>query len=82
MLFVDKKFKALEMVVNAVYDWLTFNKLTFNVFFFFQLTFNFAIYHLIQKRPNNKPKINLTLHDVHCLSFSVGFLCRRFTTKT
>ena len=34
MLFVDKKFKALEMVVNALYDWLTFNKLTFKVFFF------------------------------------------------
>ena len=53
MLFADKKLKALEMVVNAEYDWLTCNKLTFNCcFFFVQLTFNFTIYHLIQKRSN------------------------------
>lgn len=51
MLFADKKLKALEMVVNTECDWLTFNK----------LTFNFAIYHLIKKRPTNKPKISLTL---------------------
>ena len=62
MLFADKKLKALEMVVNAEYDWLTCNKLTFNCCFFFcSANFNFTIYHLIQKRPNNKPKISLTL---------------------
>ena len=63
MLFADKKLKALEMVVNAEYDWLTCNKLTFNCcfFFFVQLAFNFTIYHLIQNRPKNKPKISLTL---------------------
>ena len=46
------------MVVNTEYDWLTFNKLTFS---FFPADFNFAMYHLIQKRPTNKPKISLTL---------------------
>lgn len=58
MIFADKKLKALEMAVNTEYDWLTFNKLTFS---FFPADFNFAMYHLIQKRPTNKPKISLTL---------------------